>query len=271
MDSQEGKQIKVSVSNPSLNDRIMYKIDPEKSDTIFWYIKFNILLDESTVNDKTMYVTDLAGYKMRTFIEYSEEYNVISISPIDTYSKDTYYILHISKNVKSKKGNKLKRKINIVFKLVNSQISSYEVLKHDDEVPEPKPRPKNYNPEKVVSKVYGFSSDEFNKNGQDNLPYLPFKINPFIGIAGLLIVIIGLILNLIVALIGVLISILGVVHLVLQLRDNEKLATYTYNQGVKEFRAKNYVKAEKLFKKAFEHDKYNEHIEFALNRVKYYL
>ncbi len=270
MEEHDGQKIKVSASNPNLNDRIMYKIDPEKSDTIFWYIKFNILLDESTVNDKSMYVTDLAGYKMRTFIEYSEEYNVISISPIDTYSKDTYYILHISKRVKSKKGNKLKRKINIVFKLVNSEISSYEVLKDDHEVPEPVPRPKNYDPDKVISKVYGFTNEEFNKEGKDNLPYLPFKINPFVGIVGLLIVIIGLIVNLYIAILGVFVSVLGVLHLVMQLRDDEKIATYTYNQGVKEFRAKNYQKAEKLFKKAFEHDKYNEHIEFAISRVKYY-
>ncbi len=270
MEDHEGKQIKVSASNPNLNDRIMYKIDPEKSDTIFWYIKFNILLDESTVNDKTMYVTDLAGYKMRTFIEYSEEHNVISISPIDTYSKDTYYILQISKHVKSKKGNKLKRKINIVFKLVNSEISGYEVLKNDQDVPEMKPRPKNYDPEKVVSKVYGFSNDEFNKEGKDNLPYLPFKINPFIGIFGLLVVIIGLIVSLYVAILGVVVSVIGVLHLVMQLRDDEKIATYTYNQGVKEFRIGEYKKAEKLFKKAFEHDKFNEHIEFALERIKYY-
>ncbi len=270
MAENDNSSIKVSASNPSLNDKMLFKIDPN-ANTIYWYIKFNILLDEKTVTDKTMYVTDLAGYRMRTFIEYSEEHNVISISPIDTYSKNTYYILQITKKVRSKKGNKLKRNINIVFKLVNNQISDYEILKETQEVPEVRNRPKNYNPEEVHSKVYGFSNDEFNKKGQDNLPYLPFKINPFAGIIGLLIVIVGILIsNIAIAVFGVVVSIFGVVHLVMQLSDNEKRAVYIYNVGVKQFRAKEYKKSMETLKKAFELDPYNEHIEFALSRASYY-
>ncbi len=261
--------IKVAASNPNLNDRMLFKIDPN-SNTIYWYIKFNILLDEKTVNDKTMFVTDLSGYRMRTFIEYSEENNIISISPIDTYSKNMYYILQITKKVKSKKGNKLKRNINIVFKLVDNQISNYEVLKDETAVPEVKTRPKNYDPEHVVSKVYGFKNEEMNTKGKDNLPYLPFKINPFVGIFGLLIVIIGFIVAWQIAVVGVLVSIVGVLHLARQLTDNEKRAVYTYNIGVRHFRDKEYDKAEKSFAKGMELDPYNEHIEFAMSRVHYY-
>ncbi len=270
MDDKNRDIIKVAASNPSLNDKMLFKINPN-SDKIYWYIKFNILLDEKTVNDKTMFVTDLAGYHMRTFIEYSEEYNVISISPIDTYAQNKYYILQITKKVKSKKGNKLKRNINIVFKLVNDEVSKYEVLKDETEVPEIQKRPKNYNPEHVQSKVYGFSNEEMNKDGQDNLPYLPFKINPFVGIIGLLIVIVGILTSIYVAVAGVIISIFGVMHLAVQLSDKEKRAVYMYNQGVREFRNKKYLVAQKTFKKAFELDPYNEHIEFALSRIHYYV
>ncbi len=269
MDDKEQSMIKVSASTPSLNDKMLFKIDPNK-DTIFWYIKFNILLDEKTVNDRNMFVTDLAGYHMRTFIEYSEEHNVISISPIDTYSKNTFYILQITKKVRSKKGNYLKRNINIVFKLVENEVSDYEVLKNEQDVPPLQKRPKNYDPEKVVSKVYGFSTDDMNKEGKDNLPYLPFKINAYVGILGLLLVIIGVLVSLYIAIFGALLSIGGVVHLSMQLTNNEKRAVYLYNKGVREFREKDYKAAEKTFKKAFELDPYNEHIEFAISRVNYY-
>lgn len=271
MDDNDSFGIKVKSSRPSLNDRILYKIEPNK-DTVYWYIKFNILLDEKTITEKSTFVTDLAGYKMHTFIEYSEEYNVISISPIDTYAKNTYYILHITTKVKSKKGNKLKRDIHIVFKLVNNEISNYEVLKKETELPPVHERPKNYDPENVVSKVYGFSNDVVNKNGKDNLPYLPFKINPFIGIMGLLAIIVAILIsNLSIAVIGAFFAFMGVIHIFYQIGSKQKRAVYAYNVGVKNFRAENYEKALKNFEHAFSLDPYNEVIEFAVSRVKYYL
>lgn len=264
-------KVKAAASKPSLNDKIIYKVDPTK-DTVFWYIKFNILLDENTINEKTMFVSDLAGYKMRTFIEYSEEYNVISISPIDTYSQNTYYILNMTTKVKSKKGNPLKSQINIIFKIVNGQMSNYEVLKQDTKLPPTKERPKNYDPEKVVSKVYGFDTNFVNKKGQDNLPYLPFKINPTIGVIGLMICIIAILANqLSIAIIGAVIALAGVVHIVVQISNKEKRAVYIYNNGVRYFRKGNYEKAEKSFKHAFQLDPYNEVIEFAVSRIEYYL
>lgn len=264
-------KVKASASKPSLNDKIMYKVDPTK-DTVFWYIKFNILLDESTINEKSMFVSDLAGYKMRTFIEYSEEYNVISISPIDTYSPNTYYILNMTTKVKSKKGNPLRSQINIVFKIVNGQMSNYEVLKDDTKLPPVKDRPKNYDPENVVSKVYGFDADFVNKKGKDNLPYLPFKINPAIGIIGLMICILAILSNqLSFAIIGAFIAFLGVIHIIIQIANKEKRAVYIYNNGVRYFRNGKYKKAKDSFKHAFQLDPYNEVIEFALSRIEYYL
>lgn len=271
MQDNEHSGIKVSASKPSLNDKILLKVDPGKN-TVFWYIKFNILLDEKTITEKSMYVTDLAGYKMRTFIEYSEEYNVISISPIDTYSQNMYYILHITDKVKSKKGNRLKRPIHIIFKLVNNEISDYEVLKKEATVPKAVDRPKNYNPENVTSKVYGFSNDVFNKKGKDNLPYLPFKINPLVGISGLLLIIIAILLkNLSVAILGAILAFFGCIHLFMQLSNKEKRAVYIYNKGVRKFRTEDYKEAKQLFLKAQNLDPYNEVVEFAIGRVNYYI
>lgn len=269
MEEKQGKNIAISTSNPNIKDKMYFKIRPN-SDKIYWYIKFNILLDDSTINEKTMLVMDLAGYKMRTDIEYSEEHNIISISPIDTYSKNMYYILKISKNVKSKKGKKLKGDINIVFKLVNNEISNYEILKNNKFIPTVKPRPKNYDPENIASKVYGYDADISNNKENDNLPYLQFKINPFIGITGLLLVIIGILTSAQIAVLGAVVSSIGVVHLFLQLTNSEKRAIYTYNIGVKKFRSKKYNEAFVTFKKALDLDPYNEKIKFAKSRAKYY-
>lgn len=276
MDENSYKSVAVSTSNPNIKDKMHYKLKPD-SNTIYWYIKFNILLDESSITEKTMYVTDLAGYKMHTHIEYSEENNIISISPIDTYSKNMYYILKINKKVKSKKGNKLKKDINIVFKLVNDELHNFEVLKYTTEVPTAMQRPKNYDPENVESKVEGFDNNTLNKNSKsnkknkDNFQYLPFKINPFIGIIGLLLVVIGLITSVELAILGAFISAVGAAHLFLQITNGEKRSVYTYNKGVKKFRSGEYDEASKLFNKAFELDRYNNKIEFAKSRIKNYI
>lgn len=267
MEQDESKSIAVSTSDPSIKDKMYFKITPDM-DTIYWYIKFNILLDETTITDKTMLVTDMAGYKMKTTIKYSEKSNIISISPIDTYSKNTYYILKISRKVKSKKGKKLKRDINIVFKLVNNKISDYNMLKDTDIIPTVKPRPKDYDPENVVSKVEGYKTDNSSKKQNDSLPYLPFSINPFIGIGGLLLVIVGLLTSLEIAILGSVISAVGVIHLFLQLANNEKRAVYIYNIGVKRYRAKKYNLALKSFIKALNLDPYNVQIENAKIKAK---
>lgn len=266
----ERSTVRVSASTPSLNNKILFKIDPDL-DTVYWYIKFNLLLDENTVAPSTMYVTDLDGYLMRTTIKYSQEYNVISISPIDTYAKDRYYILQITKGVKGLSGGSLRKNVNILFKLNGSEVADYKILESNVVLPEPKQRPIEYNPEDVVTKVYEIDTEQLNKDGKDNLQYLPYKINPFIGIIGLLVIIVGILsTSITMSIIGIGVSFLGCLHLSLQLLNNEKRAAYIYNTGVRHFREQEYDKAKAEFIKAFELDQYNEYIEFAVNRIKYY-
>ncbi len=263
--------LRIKSSTPSLDDRILTKIDPNK-DTVYWYIKFNIALDPNSITPKTMYVSDVGGYVMNTFIEFSPETNLISIMPIDSYAQNTYYLLRIGEDVRSAKGNRLKKNINILFKLYNDKISNYEVLKKEVEVPEPQKRPKNYNVKNVPCKVYGLDKELYKDLKKDDLPTVSVLVNPAIGIIGLLLTVIGLIVSAIeLVFISLAVLLIGIIHIVMQLLNKQKRATLIYNRGVYAFRKENYEKASDLFKKALDLDEYNEKIEFALNRVSYYL
>ncbi len=263
--------MRYSASNPKLNDRIYTKIDPTK-DTIYWYIKFNIPLDPSSVNEKTMFVSDISGYKMQTLIEYSSEYNLISISPIDSYAQDTYYVLNITTKVKSAKGNNLTRKIHILFKLMNDAISEYQVLKHTVTMPPVLSRPSNYNVNKVQNKLQGLDKELLEKIAPDNLPLLPFSISPILGIVGLMIVTVGVLINNInVMIIGLILCVLGVIHIFVQFTNAEKRSIMAYNKGVRLFRKERYNDAKVLFDKAQTFDPHNQIILFACKRTNYYL
>ncbi|MFV0503009.1 MAG: tetratricopeptide repeat protein [Lachnospirales bacterium] len=266
----EDKGIRLKASNPNLESKIHRKIDRSK-DTVYWYIKFNIPLDPNSVNGGSMYVTDIGGYVMETFIEYSEKSNLISISPIDTYEQKVYYILNITTSVRSAKGNRLPRKVYILFRLENDAISEYELLKKDVVVPVPQKRPKNYNINNVRSKIYGLNKD-LNHASDVQLKTVPFRVNIILGLIGLAILILSIVsknLNLIIT--GIIISVGGIAHIIWQIIKKEKRAAIYYNLAMLNYNKDNYLQANKYFNKAFEMDPYNELYEYATNKIKYYL
>jgi len=52
---------------------------------------------------------------LRTTIRYNSVTNEVEIEPLDPYAKNTAYILHVTKNVRSKGGQQLKDEIKIKF------------------------------------------------------------------------------------------------------------------------------------------------------------
>ena len=59
----------------------------------------------------------MQGNVLKTHCFYDEKEERIIIFPIDPYEENKYYILTISSNLYSHKGKKLKKPINIMFKL----------------------------------------------------------------------------------------------------------------------------------------------------------
>lgn len=268
------KGLRYSASNPKLNDKIHSKVDSSK-DTVYWYIKFNIPLDPATVNEKNMRVTDVGGYVMQTFIEYSEENNLISISPIDSYSQETYYILTITTKVCSSKGNKLPREVHIVFKLIQDRISEYEVMKKEVKLPTPKARPKNYDISKVKPKVQGFHKDlNYKTPASSEEPLEKIKINiNYIPVLVSYVLVIGSILlnNIPITLICLILAVIASIYVLINITKKQNKAAIYYNSGVNHFNKENYEAAKINFLKAKSLNKNHELIEYANKKINFYL
>ncbi len=263
--------VRMQVSDPKLNNKMRAKITDTEG-PIYWYIKFNLKLDPNSISSKSMYVTDLGGYVLNTYIEYDSEKNVIAITPLDTYEQEYYYVLHITRNVRSEKGTTLKKQINILFKLIEDRISEHEILKDNQLPPEPKKRPKSYDPYKVKNKVFGLDKEIYQKIDRDKLPLDNAELNPALAIIGIVILFLAVFTqNFTFIGIALVIAILGVYTTVRQLIKPSFRAVYNYNKGVKEFNKGNYERANEFFKKAWTFDEYNEMIEYALQKIEFYL
>ncbi len=264
--------IRIKASNPSLESKINVEIN-QPTDTVYWYIKFNIALDPESVSEKTMSVTDTMGYIMRTFITYNESRHMIVISPLDTYEQKRFYVLNISKKVRSAKGQELKHEIHILFKLLNDEIQEFEILKSNVKLPKPKPRPKDYDQKYTRSKVYSYDGKSLGTVSSDKLPFAGIRINPILGVLGIGILIWSLTrvpLSLDLMITALIICGVGLAHIVYQMTRREFRANMLYNRGVMQFNSGKYQKADKLFNKAHALDVNNELAEYAVNKVTFY-
>lgn len=88
-----------------------------KTGKFVWRIKFNAPLDPSSVNNMNLYVTDMSEVPLKTAIRYISQTNEIEIEPLESYSKDSSYILNITKKVRSTGGQNLKSDIRLQFKV----------------------------------------------------------------------------------------------------------------------------------------------------------
>lgn len=86
-----------------------------KTGKFIWRVKFSAPLNPLTVNNMNLYVTTSEGKPLKTLIHYDAINNYIEIEPLEAYTKDESYTLNISKNVKSKGGQKLKNELRLKF------------------------------------------------------------------------------------------------------------------------------------------------------------
>lgn len=87
-----------------------------KTGKFVWRISFTAPLNPATVNNINMFVTSEAdGSVLQTQIRYDTETNSVEIEPTGAYSKNSSYILNVTKNVRSKGGQPLKDEIKIKF------------------------------------------------------------------------------------------------------------------------------------------------------------
>lgn len=88
-----------------------------RTGSFVWRIKFTAPLNPATINNKNLFVTSMDGSPLKTNIRYDSAERFIEIEPLAPYNKNESYLLHITTNVKSQKGQKLPKEITIQFKL----------------------------------------------------------------------------------------------------------------------------------------------------------
>ncbi len=264
------KYFEVVTSSPKLKDKIHIDIK-NSTDVIYWHIKFNIPLDEESVSEKTTGVTDTKGYILKTKIRYSQKSNLISIQPLEHYEQNEYYILSISKEVRSANLQNLKNDIHILFKLKNNVISEYKILPPNVTVPKPRKKPRSMQRKEIRTRVYSFDKYKDGEKG-DNLLWANIMINPIIAVIGLLGLITSVFINeVIFTIISGLVSVVGIAHIVKQIVNKKFRSNFLYNRGARAFKKEQYEKADKLFTKAIHLNPENEYAEYAKNKVSYYL
>ena len=252
------ERISVRTSIPSLQNKVQTNITGP-IDAIYWYIRFNIQLDEASVSGKTMNVTDTDGYIMRTVISYNTKHNVISVSPLDTYEEGRYYLLNISKKVRSVRGKHLRSTIHILFKLLEGKVSDFKVLDKDAEVPMPKPRPPDYDIRAKSSTPNHFERQYINSSPAGKMATVSFFINPLLGLLGLVLAGVGaFLINPAIMVGGLILCMAGFIHIGVQLMDKETRSSLQFNKGVRLFNRERYDEAEMAFRKALKTNPKNQ-------------
>ena len=262
--------IRVAVSDPTLKDKIKIDISGPLV-TVHWLIRFNMPLNEETVNDKNMQVTDTEGYIMRTDISYKDDSNQIVITPLDSYEDQRFYLLKVSNKVCSKKGQSLKSAINILFKLYKGDIKEYRTIKEDVPVPLSQLRPIDYD-ERQKHRVLNYL-DNYTENIDKRIKMTPENvgINPVLGILGILMVLWGFaVLSTALIVTAALISMAGAAHIFAQWQSKVFRAKIQYNKGVRFFNRMQYQEAKEAFSKALEINPNNELAKYGMVRVGIY-
>lgn len=108
--------IEISDIPANLSNKVKQKL-LFKTGNFIWRVKFNIPLDPKTVNNNTMYVTNSENKKLRSYIKYNMEQELIEVEGIEAYATNELYTLHITTQVKSRGGQSLKEPVQLKFKL----------------------------------------------------------------------------------------------------------------------------------------------------------
>ena len=88
-----------------------------KTGSFVWRIKFTAPLNPSSVNNRNLYVTSANLTPLLANIRYDSIKNCIEIEPLEPYTKNESYLLHVTTKVVSVKGQRLPNDITIQFKV----------------------------------------------------------------------------------------------------------------------------------------------------------
>jgi len=267
--------IKMMVSDPTLKNRIKSNItDPDGS--VYWYIRFNTLLDPDSVTKYTMNVTDTKGYILNIIITYDDARNLIVLNPMDLYRQNEYYILNISKKVRSNKGRPLKKPVYIMFKLIDDMISEFKVIKDTASVPKARKKPVNVRRaelmELMTQTAYEPNPQVGKLSAKPTLPYGNIAVKVQLAILGLIWLILSFFFaNFYVTLAGVSLLIMGLLHIAIQLFKPTVRAAICYDLGVRRFNRGNYAAALGHFERSQELDERNIMTQYALRKVQMFV
>lgn len=268
--------IRIAVSDPGLAGKVKADIRGI-NEKIYWYIRFNIVLDPETVSSRTMSVMETNGYILDTEISYDPEKNRIILNPVDNYQEDIFYILKIRRKVRSAGGNNLKREINILFKLKDNQISEYKILEPSVKVAKPRKKPKRLKTPKIqataspvpIAPSPGREKREAAQEGLIRLPYGNMRINVVIALLGLSLALGGVLPDIMpLAVSGAALCAAGFIHITVQLSNKKRRSVVIYNMGVMSYNTGKYNKAAKRFDKALSLDGKNELALRAAEKIK---
>jgi tetratricopeptide (TPR) repeat protein len=218
-----------------------------------------------------MQVTDTDGYIMRTVVNFQPHENLISISPLDSYEEERYYLLKISNKVCSMKGTALKTNVNILFKLYKGKMKNHQTVRQDVPIPESLPRPDDYDEwqnERTPNDLDNYV-DNYPKRMKMETDNVAFR--PWLGVLGLIAVVIGILsMNIAIIAVSLLVCIVGAVHIYLQWRNPRFRSKMLYNKGVKHFNQLQYQLAKEYFEASLEINPKNDLAKYAMARVGLY-
>jgi len=266
--------IQISSTDQKLSTRIATNIvDPDG--TVYWYIRFNTLLDGTTVSKHTMNVTDTKGFILNSIITYDASRNLIVLNPMDLFRQNEYYILNISTKVRSAKGKPLSKSVHILFKLVNNEISDFEMLKATA-APKPRKKPASMKRKEIEElmrvKAYTRESGIEKSVGQPTLPFGSLKVKIHLAVFGLLLMVASVFTqNMVFVIVAMSIAALGTIHVLLQMQRKDVKSAISYTMGVVRFNGGKFKKAQKAFQRANALDPKNELAEYAISKVEYFL
>ncbi len=108
----------ITIESVSGGGRNLIKQDlKQRTNQFVWRIKFSTPLNPSTVNNKNVFITTLNNTPLLTNIRYDSVNNYIEIEPLEPYSNNESYLLHVTTNVESKNRKRLPNEITIQFKI----------------------------------------------------------------------------------------------------------------------------------------------------------
>lgn len=110
------KYIKIESVTSSVQDKVKQTLK-FRTGNFVWRIRFSSPLNPATVNNQTMYVTSLNLVPLNTKIRYDQANEYIEIEPVEAYAREESYILHITTNVQSAGGKRLKNEVKLQFSL----------------------------------------------------------------------------------------------------------------------------------------------------------